>query len=109
MNRARQPLLKDIYRQKGMRKARRGDAAVQTSAGSNRQLRDGLSIAPPPPNRLTKREAQRIALNDCLSRLRQNEGAAQSEMTIAGFVESAFVPGHVQVKGLASRVYYRRF
>ena len=109
MDRVRLPLLNDIYQEKGFWKIHCLEAvANEPNLDANEQWRIELSIGPATgPDRLTKREAQRVAWNDYLSKLRQNEGAAQSEMTIARFVESTFVPEHVQVKRLAGRAYYQ--
>ena len=109
MDRMRRPLLQDIYQENGFWKIHCLEAvANEPNLVVNEQWRIELTIGPATgPDRLTKMEAQRVAWNDYLFKLRQNEGAAQSEMTIARFVESAFVPEHVKVKGLASRVYYQ--
>jgi integrase len=109
MNRVRLPLLNDIQQEKGFWKIQcLEDAPDETKLVANEPWRVELSIGPATgPDRLTKKEAQRVAWNNYLAKLRKNEGPAQSEMTIAKFVETAFVPEHVQIKRLAGRAYYR--
>lgn len=109
MDRVRFPLLHDIYREKGFWKIHCLEAVGdEPNLNADEHWRVELSIGPATgPDRLTKREAQRVAWNHYLSKLRPNEAAAQSEMTITRFVETAFVPEHVQLKGLASRFYYQ--
>ena len=108
MDRVRFPLLHDIYQEKGFWKIHCLEAADEPNPNANEPWRVELSIGPATgPDRLTKREAQRFAWYNYLSKLRQNEKAVESEMTIARFVETAFVPHHVEMKKLASRVYYQ--
>jgi len=59
------------------------------------------------PDRVTKIEAQRIASEIFLTRMRQNETAARPGMTVSSFVKTVFVPSHVQTKKLAGRAYYQ--
>jgi integrase len=109
MDRVRFPLLHDIYQEQGLWKIRCLEAgANEPNLNAKEHWRVELSIGPATgPERLTKREAQRVAWNNYLSKLRQSETAAQSKMTIARFIETAFVPEHVLVKRLAGRVYYQ--
>jgi len=126
MDRVRLPLLNDIYQERGFWKVRCWEDANDEPEFGGEQWREELCIGPAlGPDRLTKKEAQRLAWESFLSRLRrdemagqnetaaqsktavQRETAAQSEMTIRRFVETAFVPEHVLVKRLAGRIYYQ--
>ena len=59
------------------------------------------------PERLTKKQAERIAWENFLSRLDQNARAPQSVMTIADFVENLFLPEHIAMKKLSGRIHYK--
>ena len=109
MERVRLPLLNDIYEEKGTWKVRswEEDGAAENGLGG-REKRHNLGWIGPArgPERLTKKQAQRIAWENFLSRLRQDQIAAQSGMTVANFIETSFVPEHVLSKRLAGRSYY---
>ncbi len=108
MNRVRFPLLNDIYQEQGLWKIHCWEDAADSPPGAKGPSRDEVSIGPARgPERLTKRGAQRVAWMRYLSKLRRNEAAVEPEMTIARFVETSFVPEHVQEKRLAGRTYYR--
>jgi integrase len=109
MNRVRLPLLSDIQEEKGFWKIHcLEDSPDEPELDANEPWRVQLSIGPATgPDRLTKKEAQRVAWTNYLAKLRKNEAPTQSEMTIARFVETAFVPEHVLVKRMAGRAYYR--
>ena len=98
----------DIYQEKGQWKIHCFEAVADEPAlDANKRLRSELTIGPVTgPDRLTKREAQRAARNDVLSKCRQKESPAHSKLTIASFIETAFVPEYVQAKRLAGRSYY---
>jgi len=57
-------------------------------------------------DRLTEKQASRIAWDNFLSRLDQNMRTPQSIMTVAEFVERKFIPEHVVMKKKAGRVHY---
>jgi integrase len=84
------------------------EAASEPDPRAKEQLRGKVAIGfGTGPDRLMKREAQRSARESHLSKFRQSEAVAQPEMTIARFVETAFVPEHVEGKRMAGRAYYQ--
>lgn len=100
--------MKDIYQEEGIWKIHCWEDAVNELNVGGRGLSKEICIGPAGgPDRLTKKKAQRIAWENFLSRLRQDKPAAQSDMTVARFVETVFVPMHVQAKRLSSRAYYQ--
>jgi integrase len=109
MDRVRLPLQNDVYQEKGHWKIeRREESADGVDPDTNEQWRGERSIGPATgPARLTKSAAQRVAWTNYVSKLSQNETPAQSGMTITEFVETAFVPKHVQEKRLAGRAFYQ--
>ena len=58
------------------------------------------------PGGLTEGEAQSVRWKHLIS-VQQMDAAKQSQMTIANFVESCFVPEHVALKTYAGRAHYR--
>lgn len=109
MSRVRLPLLSDIQQEKDFWKIQcLEDSTDKPKLDTNEQWRVQLSIgASTGPDRLMKKEAQRVAWTNYPVKLRKNEAPTQSEMTIARFVETAFVPEHVLIKRMAGRAYYR--
>jgi integrase len=100
--------LNDIYQEQGLWKIHCWEDAADEPLGTKVPSRDEVSIGPAKgPDRLTQRGAQRVAWNRYLSKLRRNEAVVEPEMTIARFVETFFVPEHVQEKRLAGRDYYQ--
>ena len=59
------------------------------------------------PGAFTKKQAQRWAWENFLSRLDQNNRTPQSIMSVREFVERKFVPGHVVYKKHAGKEYYK--
>ena len=100
--------MNDIYQEEGLWKIHCFEAAAdEPDLDADKRLRSELTIGPATgPDRLTKREAQRAARNNNLTKHRQNEAPAHSRLTIASFIETAFVPEYVQAKRLAGRSYY---
>jgi integrase len=109
MNRVRLPILDDVYQEKGLWKLRCCVDAIDENGHDGREQKHHTSCIGPAtgPNRLTKKQAQKIAYEDFLFRQRQSQSVPQSEMTLAHFVETIFVPEHVNVKRLAGRAYYQ--
>jgi integrase len=109
MNPLRLPPLNDIYEESGTQEIDSlEEAADQNRLDAIEQWRDRSSIGSPSGSDcLTKEELKHVVSNDYPFTPRQSEAAVQSSMTITTFVESAFVPEHVLVKGLASRFYYQ--
>ena len=58
------------------------------------------------PGKLTKKQAERIAWENFLSRLDQNMRTPQSVMTVRGFVERKFAVEHVALLKAGGRVHY---
>src|SRR5438093_418502 len=56
--------------------------------------------------RLTEKEARRIAWENFLSKLDQNNVVPQSIITLKGFVDNYFQPRHVALKKPTSRPFY---
>ena len=70
--------------------------------------REPVQIGPATgPERLTRKEAQQAVWERLPAGKQVKDLAPHSGMTIADFVEKAFVPEHVAVKGLAGRTHYR--
>ena len=89
----------DLYLQDGFWKLRWPEDAIE---------RKPAWIGPATgPERLTKKEAERIAWENFPPRLDEGAWAPQSAMTIADFVEKAFVPEHVATKKLSGRTHYQ--
>ena len=108
MDRVRLPLLNDIYQERGFWKVRCWDDAMDEQMPAREPWREAICIGRASgPDRLTKKEAQQIARERYLARMHRNETAAQFGMTVTSFVETVFVPHHVQVKKLAGRAYYQ--
>src|SRR5260370_6520196 len=59
------------------------------------------------PAAFTKKQAQRLAWENFLSRLDQNNRTPQSIMTLRQFVERKFLPEHVAYKKHAGKEHYR--
>ncbi len=98
----------DLYIEDGIWKLRWRDDAMDANGCVGRHRSRPAWIGPAAgPECLTTEQAQQIAWEDFLSRTDQNPPGPQSAMTIADFVEKAFVPEHVARKALAGRTHYQ--
>jgi integrase len=82
---------------------RSGDAKSGEGSHSPSPVRIGSAME---PGGLTEKQAKDFARNDLLS-FEQIDPAKQSQMTLANFVESRFVPEHVALKRYAGRAHYK--
>ena len=97
----------DLYLQDGFWRLRWRDEANDAKSSVEGHLRKPAWIGPATgPERLTKKQAQQIALENFLSRPDQNARAQQAATTIADFVASKFVPEHVAKKKLTGQTHY---
>jgi len=108
MDWGRLPYHVDLYREGGAWKFRVNENLFNVRGFREYSWREPVQIGPAiGPKRLTRKQAQkvvweRLPLGPQPMRVPPNAG-----MTIADFVEKAFVPEHVSIKGLAGRTHYR--
>ncbi len=109
MNRGSLPIPSQIYKDSGFPNLGYCEEPIEdeSPASSMRErIRNWIGHANS-PTPLGNMEVQRTSSKSNRPRLREDEVAPQSEIKLASFVESYFVPGHVKVKRLAGRVYYQ--
>jgi hypothetical protein len=95
----------DLYLQDGIWKLRWREDALNANGSVER--RKPVWVGPATgPERITKKEAQRIVRENFPSRQDQIAPPPQSTISIADFVEKAFVLEHVAKKELAGRTHY---
>jgi len=98
----------ELYEQKGWWKLRWREDVKTESGEVKRKWSKQVWIGPATGNqRLTEKQAKRIAWENFLSKLDQNNIVPQSVITLKGFVENHFKPEHVALKKAASRIFYR--
>lgn len=113
MDQVRLLRISDIYQERGSWKLRCWENEIDGSGSCAGQWPNPECIGPASgPERLTKKEAQRLAWENLLTKLRQEAQIQQSEViinqtTIADFVENNFVPEHLATKGQAGRSHYQ--
>lgn len=110
MDWGRLPYHVDLYREGGAWKFRVNENLFNIRGFKEHTWRDPVHIGPAiGPDRLTKKQAQRVVWEKLPvgPQPRPVPAASNSGMTIADFVEKAFVPEHVSIKGLAGRTHYR--
>jgi integrase len=108
MDRGKLPPYVDLYLEEGFWKLRIDLDSTDARGFEDQVWRDPASIGPATgPDRLTRKEVQRVAWENFLARLNPVILARKSAMTITEFVESKFVPEHVAQKGLAGRTHYQ--
>jgi integrase len=108
MDRGKLPHYVDLYLESGFWKLRIDMDSINANGLEEHLWRDPAWIGPATgPNRLTKKEVQRIAWENFLARINPGMLARKTGMTIADFVESKFVPEHVASKGAAGRTHYK--
>jgi integrase len=97
----------DLYLEDGFWKLRRRVDPNDANGLVDRRLRKPAWLGPAVgPQRITKKEAERIALENFPSRTDWNAPALQFAITVADFVEKKFVPEHVAMKKLSGQTHY---
>ncbi|HUQ94998.1 MAG TPA: tyrosine-type recombinase/integrase [Bryobacteraceae bacterium] len=95
-----------LYQQGGWWKLRWREDQID-EAGLKRGLSKPAWIGPcEGQGRLTEKQAQRIAWENFLSRLDQNNTVPQSVMTVQEFVDRKFLPEHVAMLKKGGRIHY---
>jgi integrase len=108
MDWGRLPYHVDLYREGGAWKFRVNENLFNVRGFKEHTWRDPIHIGPATgPERLTRKQAQRVVWERLPVESQQKEVPQPSAMTVADFVEKAFVPEHVAIKGLAGRTHYR--
>ncbi len=108
MDWGRLPYHVDLYRDGGSWKFRVNENLFNVRGFKEHSWREPVHIGPAiGPERLTKKEAQRVVWEKLPLGQQQSDVAQHSSMTISDFVEKMFVPDHVAIKGLAGRTHYR--
>jgi integrase len=98
----------DLYQQGGWWKLRWKEDQIDSRGNLKRGWSRPVWIGPAlGPQRLTEKQAQRIAWDNFLSRIDQNTRVPQSIITVAEFVEAKFLPEHVTMKKKAGKIHYR--
>jgi integrase len=108
MDWGRLPYHVDLYRDGGAWKFRVNENLFNVRGFKEHSWREPIDIGPAiGPARLTRKEAQRAVWEKLPLGPQPKQASPSSGMTIAEFVEKAFVPEHVSIKGLAGRTHYR--
>ncbi len=108
MDWGRLPYHVDLYREGGAWKFRVNENLFNVHGFKEHSWREPVHIGPAiGPQRLTRKEAQRVVWEKLPIGQHQMEAAPQTPMTVVEFVEKLFVPEHVAIKGLAGRTHYR--
>ena len=108
MDWGRLPYHVDLYREGGAWKFRVNENLFNVRGFKEHTWRDPIHVGPATgPERLTRKQAQRVVWERLPAASQQKEAPQPSAMTVADFVEKAFVPEHVAIKGLAGRTHYR--
>jgi len=98
----------ELFLQDGFWKLRWHQDLVDANGVVERHSRIPAWIGPATgPERLTKEQAQRVVWQNFLSRLVPGPQAEQALMTVAAFVQEAFVPEHVASKHVSGRIHYQ--
>src|SRR5208282_2106876 len=98
----------DLYRSGGYWMLRWHEDQIKANGEIKRGWGRSVCIGPcDGPGAFTKKEAQRIAWENHLSRLDQNNRTPQSIMTVREFVERKFLPDHVAYKKHAGKEHYK--
>jgi integrase len=108
MDWGRLPYHVDLYRENGAWKFRVNENLFNVRGFKEHSWREPVHIGPATgPDRLTRKEAQRVVWEKLPVTAPPRPTVPAMGMTIAEFVERAFVPEHVAIKGLAGRTHYR--
>ena len=98
----------DLYRSGGYWMLRWHEDQIKANGEFKRGWSRSVSIGPcEGPGAFTEKEAQRLAWENHLSRLDQNNRTPQSIMTVREFVERKFLPDHVDYKKHGGQAHYR--
>jgi integrase len=97
----------DLYQQGGWWKLRWREDQIESASKPRRSWSRPVWIGPAEGhNRLTEKQAQRIAWDNFLSRLDQNTRTPMSVATLREFVERKFIPEHVALLKTGGRIHY---
>lgn len=97
----------DLYKQGGFWKLRWREDVLDDEGKLQRHWSKPVWIGPSEGVRkLTQKEASRLAWENFLSKLDQNNAVPQSVATVANFVERKFTPEHVAMLKKAGREHY---
>jgi integrase len=98
----------DLYRSGGYWMLRWHEDQIKANGETKRGWSRSVCIGPcEGPGAFTQKEAQRLAWENHLSRLDQNNRTPQSIMTVREFVERKFLPDHVTYKKHGGQEHYR--
>jgi integrase len=98
----------DLYRSGGYWMLRWHEDQITADGSGQRGWSKSVCIGPcEGPGAFTEKEAQRIAWENHLSRLDQNNRAPQSIMTVREFVERKFLPEHVAYLKHGGKEFYK--
>jgi integrase len=104
----RLPYHVDLYREGNAWKFRVNENLFNVRGFREYSWREPVNIGPAVgPQRLTRKQAQSAVWERLPLAPQPRAVPPNGEMTIADFVEKAFVPEHVSIKGLAGRTHYR--
>src|SRR4051794_27097944 len=108
MDWGRLPYHVDLYREGGAWKFRVNENLFNVRGFKEHSWREPIHIGPAVgPERLTRKEAQKVVWERLPLGPQPQPAPPNGGITIADFVEKAFVPEHVCIKGLAGRTHYR--
>jgi integrase len=108
MDWGRLPYHVDLYREGGAWKFRVNENLFNVRGFKEHSWREPIHIGPAVgPERLTRKEAQRVVWERLPLGPQPQPAPPNDGITIADFVQKAFVPEHVSIKGLAGRTHYR--
>ena len=108
MDWGRLPYHVDLYREGGAWKFRVNENLFNVRGFREHSWREPVHIGPAiGPEKLTRKQAQRVVWERLPLAPQPRPVPANIGMNIADFVEKAFVPEHVSIKGLAGRTHYR--
>ena len=97
----------DLYKQGGWWKLRWHEDHIKANGEVKRGWSKSVCVGPcEGPRAFTEKEARRLAWDNFLSRLDQNNRTPQSILTVREFVERKFVPEHVVHKKHGGREHY---
>jgi integrase len=97
----------DLYQQGGWWKLRWREDQLSSDAKQKRGWSRPVWIGPAEgPQRLTEKQARRIAWDNFLSRLDQNTRTPMSVATLREFVERKFIPEHVALLKRSGQLHY---
>lgn len=108
MDWGRLPYHVDLYRQDGAWKFRVNEGMFNGRGFKERRWLDPVHIGPATgPERLTRKEANRVVWEKLPHGKPEIVDVPQLSMTLLQFVGDVFVPEHVAIKGLSGQTHYR--